>query len=690
MSDRYKETYRGYLIDHHSPDPPIVTLDQLNIEEYEAFFIEANINNLMVYCKDHWGVTYYNSQVGRRHPGLTEDWVAKLKPILSKHNIEFNAYYCLEYDNEACITHPEWRVLKADGSPLTCALESAPWKMACYETTYRAYILRQLEEIVIGYQPDSLFLDIFGKSLCYCQTCRSMFEENYGYHLPETEEGLKAHHVDVVESLDHSAQRMLKDIMKLVKALDPELKVTFNFAALYNKEIRDQLDYQFTEPWAGNWLSAAYSRDTAVEQYPQLGPGDVSEVYNYQPDSIYELAAAQIVAQGCRVFMYSGSQHPDGTLENVEAEKIGKAYREIEKVEPYLTAREVVADIGIIQSDVSASFRSEGTVPASAITRVREVNGHKEALLGAMKMCDYANLTWKIIPEQIIDKEQIKSFKIIILPAVYHISTRLIQLLEGFVEQGGIVIADGQCGLYDELGCFTANYSIERLLGCKYISTNTTYKKSEWGAYLKLANIGKWHFLPNTTPPIGPVRYNVDHIEGQIESTFVNPATEINQDKWVNWWCPPPSHITEDLAINDRDFGDGKVLFMAFDFFELENKGFKLAKELLKSMLMNNIESPTIRLETKSPKTISMVAYTRESGQELIIHVLSNMAEKTNGDCPFIEAGNLIINSTDKDIKSIKCVYPNECNLEYDLEEKICTLSLPAIRIHQIIEVKFL
>lgn len=88
MSELYKTTFRGYLIDHHSPDPPAVTLENLNVKEYEQFFKEANINNLMLYCKDHWGVTYYNTKVGRRHPGLKEDWIAKLRPVLQKLGIE--------------------------------------------------------------------------------------------------------------------------------------------------------------------------------------------------------------------------------------------------------------------------------------------------------------------------------------------------------------------------------------------------------------------------------------------------------------------------------------------------------------------------------------------------------------------------------------------------------------------------
>ena len=58
MSEKYKKTFRGYLIDNHSPDPPAVTLEHLNPEEFEKFFLEANLNECMIYCKDHWGNSY--------------------------------------------------------------------------------------------------------------------------------------------------------------------------------------------------------------------------------------------------------------------------------------------------------------------------------------------------------------------------------------------------------------------------------------------------------------------------------------------------------------------------------------------------------------------------------------------------------------------------------------------------------
>ncbi|MEI3199336.1 MAG: hypothetical protein V8S12_02715 [Lachnospiraceae bacterium] len=77
---------------------------------------------------------------------------------------------------------------------------------------------------------------------------------------------------------------------------------------------------------------------------------------NYRPDTIYELAAAEIAAQDCRVFMYSEPMHYDGTLEFEEAAKIGKAYRKVEQFEHLLGNRKVMADIAIVQSDTADSL----------------------------------------------------------------------------------------------------------------------------------------------------------------------------------------------------------------------------------------------------------------------------------------------------------------------------------------------
>lgn len=692
MSDLYKKTFRGYLIDHHSPDLPVVTLENLDIDEYERFFKEANINHLMLYCKDHWGNSYYDTKIGKMHGGLREDWIAKVVPVLRKNNIEFNAYYCFEYDTYAPKAHPEWSVRKKDGTPLKCGENSyasiAKWGIPCYETGYREYIMEQLKEIITNYKPDSLFIDIFGKTLCYCDTCKKKFKELYGYDLPESDETLKEKNKDIIKFVDDSANEMYEEVKNTLKAIDPELAITINFASHYPKEIRDKLDYIFTEPWAGNWLSGAYARDTSAGKYPQLGPGDVSQVYNYQPDSVYNLAAAEIAAQNCRVFMYSEPMHYDGTLDFEEARKIGKAYKEVEKFEHFLFNREVVADVGIIQSDTADTLCVKEPVIANAIGRAKVGGLHRDALLGAMKLCDYSKLTWKVIPEKEIDFKNIFNFKMIILPNIFYVNEDLKELLEQFVKMGGIIISSGETGLYDSRGELLNDFLLNNIYGCSFKGKEEKYKKNVWSRYIKQTEDKVWVNCSKTTPPIFECNLDTVNNGAKVLGYFINPATELTQDKWVNWGYPLPGMETDIPAIYENSYGNGRVIYTAFDFFAMENKNFKWLKDFF-SGVIDKYLTPSIFLETAFKEIIGYTAYERCESNEIIVHEISHMAKLAAGDTPFIDGGKLKINKGYKNITKAETVYPECKDLGIKESDNYYEIDLNPVDIHQIVRLKY-
>ena len=278
----------------------------MEIGEYAQFFCEADIDSLMVYCKDHWGVTYYDSAVSgaQKHAGVRGDWIRAVRDQTARMGIEFVAYYCIEYDEGAARRFPEWRARQADGSPLIRADRYARWSLMCYQTGYREYALSQLAEIVHNYHPDALFLDIFGASLCYCPACREKFKAQFCYDLPETDNGLAAGRADITAFLDGNAREFYLELRSRLKAIDPSLAITINFSCHYPKSIRDLLDYQYSEPlMKDNWFSSAYAFDTASEQSPMLAPGEASQVYNYDNPDKYRCDLSFIAAQGCRVGM---------------------------------------------------------------------------------------------------------------------------------------------------------------------------------------------------------------------------------------------------------------------------------------------------------------------------------------------------------------------------------------------------
>jgi hypothetical protein len=682
MSDRYKQTFRGYLVDHHSPAPPVITFENLDIAEYEKFYREAGINNLMLYCKDHWGYSYYNTGIGVKHPALKTDWIAEHVPLLKILGIEFNAYYCVEYDNTASKVNPEWASLNADGSILRCTGRNAKWRIPCYMTGYREYVLGQLGEIVAQYHPDSLFLDIFGKSLCYCPSCRSAFESRNGYALPEDKDGIARHAAAIINFLDDCAEEFLDDVISTVKGIDPSIAVTINFSSHYRKSIRDKLDYHFTEPWAGNWLSAAYARATGVN--PQLGPGDVSHVFDYLPATVYRQAASEIAAQGCRVFLYSEPQLPDGSLEHEESQRIGEAFQEVARFEHLLEERTHVADICIIQSDCSHAVGSEGTVVPNAIGRARAFNRHVQSILGAMKCCEYSKLTWTILPEQEAVAHGIDQFQVVVLPQVLVLEENLLRVLDAYVHSGGTVIATDETGLYQKDGKRLDDFSFAQAFGVSFTSRRSMYKQNVWGGYADFLGVRSDWGIADTTVPI-----NEESVEfasaGEIMAKFVTPAETLGEETWVNWGYPPPRMpSTEPLVVRTR-VGKGSFWYFGFDLCALGAKQLNWPRTFLAALLRKEVSTPTISLDTTIPDIVGYTAF-KTLRESFIVHIVSHMPEKTGGDAPLLAPGRLKVRRGHRPI-SATLVFPRKEKLQVEDTGKSWSVQLPAFDIHQIVEI---
>lgn len=690
MSERYKHTYRGYLVDNHCPKPPVVTLEKLDAAEWDRFIEESNINQMTVYCKDHWGYSYYDTEIGCKHAGLGDrDWIAEIRPVLKKHDVEFTAYYCFEYDTYAPEAHPEWSVLTKDGVPNRCGMPTnsgnAKWGIPCMQTGYRKYALGQLREIVEKYHPDSLFIDIFGITLCYCETCRAMYKERFGYEMPETDEDMIEKNSDLAAFLDEEAERLLDDVMACVKAIDPELAVSVNFSAHYPKSFRDKLDYMFTEPWAGNWLSGAYTRDTSGGKPAQLGPGDISQVYNYQPDSIYELAAAEIAAQGCRVFMYSESMHYDGTLDHTESQSVGKAFEEVKKFEEYLTDRKHFADIAIVQSDVADSLIVKEPIQIRCVGRALVSSMHRKALLGAMQLCDYSKRSWCIVPELELDYERMCTYKMIILPNVFYISDKLASDLRRYVENGGKLLISGESGLYGRDAKLLDDYALADIMGCHFDEKDETYRKNTWCAYIQQTAEEIWKKSAETMPPVGEYILKTTPDGAKSLAEFIDPAVLLTLTTWVNWGYPLPGLNNGQAAMYENTYGKGTVLTMCFDFCTMAGQDYIWTRDFFLGLTEAYMEA-NIVLETEHMHTLEYCCYTRKDS--LIVHELSAMARLTGGDAVEIPGGTLKIATEMGKVAKAEMVYPEKRELNVSFTEDGAEISLLPLKIHAVYSIK--
>lgn len=690
MSNKYQSTYRCYLIDHHSPQPPAVPLDRLDIGEYERFLKEAHVDSQMVYCKDHWGVTYYPSKVAgaQMHRGLGGDWIASARDMLKRNGIEFVAYYCIEYDEGAARSFPQWRVRQADGTPLVRRDTYAKWSLCCYQTGYRGYCLDQLREIVENYRPDALFLDIFGASLCYCESCRSKFEKQFGYALPETEEGVLERRADVLAFLNGNAADFMDELRAAVHEIDPTLAITINFSCHYPASVRGKLDYQFSEPLLGdNWFSSAYARDTAVGQYPILAPGEASQVYNYDAPEQYVADLSSIAAQGCRVGMYSGSQHIDGTLDFEEARRLGGVYRELERMHPWMTDREPVKCVGILQSDESAGVELSRLQP-DAILRAKVHNPHINAILGAMELCENAKVPWRVLPVQSLTAKTLEEYDMVVLPEVYVIPEALGALLEGYVQGGGCIVLSDGCGLYGADGVRRKEYALAELMGAGFGGVHEEYKENSWSAYLTpVEGFAPGGLLERTTPPVGETFTELLPRGARALLEFIEPCIRVTETEWVNWWSPPPGVKTGMPALLENRIGAGRVFTCGFDLFTLAVEGkYRWLDDFFAALLREGGVRPPVRNVVKHPHMVRTAFFRR--GKELIVHQISALVHAFGGERVPVGGGKLVIDEKRVKVKRARVVYPEERELRMQFAGGMATVELPEMDIQQIIAIE--
>lgn len=679
MSNAYKNSWRGYLIDHHSPDPPIVSFENLDLSEYEACFRAAHLDMLMQYTKDHWGVTYYPSKVegAKRHPGLKLDLIAEMKKVLQRNKMEFMAYYSVGFDTRAATTHPDWACRHENGEIQRVGTHPPrKWHLCCGNTGYRDYVLAQLSEVVGGYRPDTVFIDIFHTPLCWCSACAAKFRERYGRALPKGEAKEKLWR----ELLDWHTEvlqyEFFKAIRDTVKALDPKVALTLNGGHIsHRKQVLDLCDYTYAEPWAGCYVSAAFARGTGV--CPQIGPGGVSQVYNPNRPSVFVLEAARIVAQGVRAFMFSGSQHPDGTLDHLEFEEIGAAYSEIESFQSLLAERESVKCVGVVYSENSRVY-------------ARADDQYTENMSGAVNGIAGTQFPFDVIPEWRLTPRELNRFQAVVVPNMECMSEEAAAVLRGYVKAGGRLLITFRSGTRTSDGHARGNFALAEVVGCDFDGLCEKYLPNGWGSYMNRLGARKelWDKLPDTELALSPPFVQVRPTTAEVLATHLLPTTVLTDESWVNWWAPPWREASDWPALTINRFGKGLAIYCSVDLFRMERTGFRWVPDFLSAALEWLIPRPVVRAEVPARAAVGTTYFVRRGSGELIVHQVNQSISELRGDIVPVEGGTLVIDRGRFDATAADLVHPTERPLKTMRGDGVVKVKLPKVEIHNIIVVQ--
>lgn len=673
----YKNDYRGYLIDHHSPDRPFINFNRFDLCKFEQLVKSAHIDNMLVYCKDHYGLAYYRTKIGQRHPRLKTALVEDIRAILQKLKISFIAYYSVGFDEAMAAAHPAWTIRDDRGK--TIKIQDVPgasrkWHWMCLQSDYLNYCCKMLAEIVRLLKPDTVFLDIIPHFPCYCATCRKAFHKRYGFPMPRGDQRARKWQA-LQEFQNDMVFKGISRMVKAVKQVNPSVAVTLNGGPMeYSHKVLGLTDYLFAEPWAGNFLSAAFARDTG--QSPVIGPGRVSMVFDPNKTPVYTVEQSAILAQNCRVFMYSNSMYPDGHLDALEFKNVGTAYREIEQFQSYCRNRSPIRCVGILYSESSRIFDPE--------------NRHRKSLQGALQLAAYAKYPFAVIPEWKWALNELTPYPCLVAPEVTCLSDSQAAVLDKYVKAGGILVSTGSFGLCNEKGTQRGNFALAEVLGCDFVKTENQYHDNLWGSYLECRPHPAWDSIPKTMLAVSPPFQRVCAVNGQALAWHRLPCVALTDKQWVNWWPPPPANEPSDLpAIHLNQPGQGQSCYFSFDFTGLPvtpsqyGHPFRWPYMFFRALLEHLLPRPFIRINTPTPHGLGATFY--QKGNNLIIHELNLTITPQMGDVSPISGGTIQLQGPALKVKSAQMVYPRRAKLKALSFKDGVEINAPAVSIHNVI-----
>lgn len=434
--------YRQVHLDFHtSPAIPSVG-KRFSKEQFAEALKRGHVNSVTLFSKCHHGYSYHPTEVNEMHPGLHFDLLGSQLEVCRELGINAPVYISAGFDEKEVIRHPEWISVGAPGHGPDYVNDSS-YHLLCYNTPYLDKLLAQIEEVMKKYSPIELFLDISAVRVCYCASCVSEMKRR----------GLNPHNpADSVKMGEITYANYCRKTEEIIHRYNPETKI-FHNAGNIQRGRRDIAGYdshlELESLPTGGWgydhfpMSASYVRNIGKDYLGMTGKFHTTwgEFGGFKhPNALrYEVALSAAFGAKCSI----GDQlHPSGEMNLRTYDLIGKAYAELEKIEPWCVGAKAVTDIAVLSAEAVSGTNSRDSKPDIGVCRM---------LFEGKYLFDLIDL------EVSFDR-----YKVIVLPDTVTVNGALEKRLKDYLEKGGKLLCSGYSGLGKDGNSFVLPLGAEK------------------------------------------------------------------------------------------------------------------------------------------------------------------------------------------------------------------------------------
>lgn len=372
-----QEGSRQIHLDFHTSEFIPGIGEKFNKKQFQEALITGNVNSINIFAKGHHSWSYYPTKIGMMHPNLDFDLMGAEIEACKEIGVSVQLYYTVGWSANDAIMHPEWAVLRKDGSndyrDMVKKLGENEsfwgWEYLEPDGPYEDLILAQTEEILQQYDVDGMWYDIHMPEML-----------NYNaYSLREMKKrGIDPDDLEAVRNFSNEKYHgFMKNVQDLVKKYNPDASLYFNGTTrTYNDGTIKMFKYNFQQynskhdledlptSWAGYdifpWRSK-YFGNTGKEIVAMSGKFHKSwgefGGFKHKDAILYE--AASMIAFGANA-NFGDQLHPSGEMDMSTYQNIGYAYDYVEKIEAYGIGGVSASRTGLYTSESRDAI--EGTV----------------------------------------------------------------------------------------------------------------------------------------------------------------------------------------------------------------------------------------------------------------------------------------------------------------------------------------
>jgi hypothetical protein len=358
--------------------------------------------------------------------------------------------------------HPDWFVHNAKGE----ALEYNGTYQACVNGGwYQDYSLQIISEALGKYDVDGVFFNMFGYTnfnysglyfgTCVCENCRRRFKDMYGKPLPLKEDFSDPSYADYLEFKDRTSLELRAKVYKHIKKVAPKVAMTGHRgdSDLIRMETqravdRPQPEWPYQAGEQARW-GQAYGQGKTVSS---TSANFIDYAWRFVSETgAHQIArAAQQLASGATLDFY---------LLGVMDQDDKSAFADTSKLFHWHKANETNYT-GLKPASKIALYHSHNVVPghqAGGYAK-RPASGQyaEAAFRGAYRALVEARLPFDlVVDETITGKDGAKvlgQYDALVLPNVTCMSDAEAKAIDAWVKAGGVLLATGETGFYDEKG----------------------------------------------------------------------------------------------------------------------------------------------------------------------------------------------------------------------------------------------